>query len=125
MIKSMFALTALTLAAAAPAAAQMSSAAPAGNLPMCSKTVHDSCQQGNDDARAMTAAQAMASGGVGDRGHDDAAQMGSGDGAMHGGMHKGGMHHRTMHHRMTQHHMMSKTGGTTTTTDTTTSSTPQ
>ncbi len=123
MIKSMFALTALAIVGAAPAAAQMATDAPAGNLPKCSATVRDSCQQGADNARAMTAAQAMASGGVGDRGHDDAAQMGGGTAMMSGGaMHKTAMHR----HHMMHHHMMKQSGGATTTTDTTTStSTPQ
>lgn len=86
MIKTMFAFTALALVAAAPAAAQM-----AGALPKCSAKVHDSCDQGADNANAMTADQAMATGGVGDRGHDDAAHMG-GKPMM--------ARHRTMHHKM-------------------------
>lgn len=36
-------------------------------LPKCSATVTDSCDQGANNPRAMTAAQAEASGGVGDR----------------------------------------------------------
>ena len=60
--------------AAAPVAAQ--TAAPAGAMPKCSATVNDSCDQGADNANAMTAAQAEATGGVGDRGHDDAARGG-------------------------------------------------
>ncbi len=91
MIKSMFALAALALAAA-PAAAQMG-AAPAGPLPKCSATVHDSCDQGADNANAMTAEQAMKTGGVGDRGHDDAAHMGMAKPMMH--KHKA-MHHKAM-----------------------------
>ena len=102
MIKTMFAFTALAFVAAAPAAAQM--AAPAGgSLPKCSATVHDSCDQGADNANAMTADQAMVTGGVGDRGHDDAAHMGGKPMMMH--------KHKAMHHKM-----MKKT----TTTDTTT-----
>ncbi len=97
MIKTMFAFTALTLVAAAPAAAQMA----AGSLPMCSATVHNSCQQGADNANAMTAEQAMATGGVGDRGHDDAAHMGGGKPMM---MHK----HKMMHHTMMKKSTMQK-----------------
>ena len=77
MIKTMFAFGALSLAIAVPATAQMAAGA-SGSLPMCSAKVHDSCQQGADDANAMSADQAMKSGGVGDRGHDDAAHMGGG-----------------------------------------------
>ena len=82
MIKTIFAFGALSLAIAAPATAQMAAGAA---LPMCSAKVHDSCQQGADNANAMTAEQAMKTGGVGDRGHDDAAHMG---GAMAKPMHK-------------------------------------
>ena len=83
MIKTMFAFGALAFAAA-PAFAQT-----AGPLPKCSATVHDSCDQGADNANAISAEQAMKTGGVGDRGHDDAAHMG------------GGMAKPTMHkHRM-------------------------
>ena len=97
MIKTMFAFTALALAAAVPAAAQTA-------LPKCSATIHDSCDQGADNANAISAEQAMKTGGVGDRGHDDAANMGGGKPMA---MHK----HKVMHHKM-----MKKT----TTTDTTT-----
>ncbi len=101
MIKTMFAFGALTLVAAAPAAAQM--AAPAGGaLPKCSATVHNSCDQGADNANAMTAAQAMASGGVGDRGHDDASHMGSGAPmAMHKHVVHHHVHHVVVHHAAT------------------------
>jgi Ni/Co efflux regulator RcnB len=103
MIKTMFAISALALVAAAPAAAQ--TAAP---LPMCSATVHDSCNQGADNPRAMTAEQAMASGGVGDRKTDKADYMAP---AMPGKpmMHK----HKMMHHKM----MKKTTTETTTTTE--------
>lgn len=100
MLKTMFAVGALTLAVAVPAAAQMA----AGPLPKCSATVHDSCDQGADNANAMSADQAMASGGVGDRGHDDAAHMGGAKPMMH--------KKKMMHHTMTK-----KTTTETTTTD--------
>ncbi|MGI4878596.1 MAG: hypothetical protein ACRYG4_14035 [Janthinobacterium lividum] len=70
MIKTMFAFGALTLAIAAPAAAQMAT----GALPRCSATVHDSCDQGANNPKAMSAEQAMKSGGVGDRADDGAAK---------------------------------------------------
>ena len=38
-----------------------------GALPKCSATVTDSCDQGANNPKAMTAAQAEATGGVGDR----------------------------------------------------------
>lgn len=90
MIKTMFALGALALAVATPAAAQMA----AGSLPKCSATVRDSCDQGASNPRAMTADQAMASGGVGDRKSDGAAMA-----PMPAG-------HPMMHHKMTRKHMM-------------------
>ena len=102
MIKTMFAFGAFALVTVTPAAAQMASGgamAPAGPLPRCSATVHDSCDQGANNPRAMTADQAMASGGVGDRKDDKADYMAP---AMSSKptMHK----HRTMHHRtMTKH----------------------
>ncbi len=73
MIKpSIFVLAAAIVAA--PAFAQ--AAAPAA-LPMCSAKVKDSCQQGpRQEAAAMSAAQAEASGGVGDRKSDQSAKMG-------------------------------------------------
>lgn len=119
MIKTMFAFTALALAAAAPAAAQMAAdpAAPAGGaMPMCSATVHDSCNQGANNPRAMSAEQAMASGGVGDRKTDKMDYMAP---AMNGGgkpmMHK----HKMMHHTTMHKKMMKQT-----TTDTTTTTQP-
>ena len=81
----MFKPSILALAAilvAGPATAQMAAdpAAPpaaAAALPMCSAKVKDSCQQGpRQEAAAMTAAQAEASGGVGDRNHDQSAMTG-------------------------------------------------
>ncbi len=90
MIKTMFAFGVVTLVVAAPAAAQMAG----GSLPKCSATVHDSCDQGADNANAISAEQAMKTGGVGDRGHDDAAHMGGGKPMM---MHKKKM---MMHHKM-------------------------
>ncbi len=99
MIKTMFAFGALTLAIAAPAAAQMAT----GALPKCSATVHDSCDQGANNPRAMSADQAMKSGGVGDRASDNAGSMPAGNGmAMHrkvGGKHM--MHHKVMTSTMT------------------------
>ena len=85
MIKTIFAFGALALAAAVPAAAQTAA------LPKCSATVHDSCDQGADNANAISAEQAMKTGGVGDRGHDDAANMGGG---MAKPMHKKMMRHK-------------------------------
>jgi hypothetical protein len=71
MIKTMFAFGALTLAVAAPAAAQMA----AGALPKCSATVRDSCDQSmTTEKYALTADQAMKTGGVGDRKSDTAAK---------------------------------------------------
>jgi hypothetical protein len=94
MIKTMFAFGALTLAIAPPAAAQMAT----GALPKCSATVHDSCDQGANNPKAMSADQAMKSGGVGDRHSDNAASMPMGGGMkMHHKM--GGKH--MMHHKMT------------------------
>lgn len=102
MIKTMFAFGALSLIAAVPAAAQMAAAAP---LPMCSATVHDSCNQGANNPRAMTAEQAMASGGVGDRKDDKSDYMAAAMPAKPM-MHK----HKMMHHKM-----VTKTTDTTTT----------
>ena len=106
MIKTIFAFGALTLVAAAPAAAQM--AAPAGGaLPKCSATVRDSCDQSMTTERnAMTADQAMKTGGVGDRKSGGMAM--AADRPMAG---KPMMHHkRMMHHK----HKMMKTTTTTT-----------
>jgi hypothetical protein len=76
---SIFVLAAAIVAA--PAFAQ--AAAPAA-LPMCSAKVKDSCQQGpRQEAAAMTAAQAEASGGVGDRKSDQSAKMGDGMAVKH------------------------------------------
>ena len=94
MIKTMFAFGALALAAAVPAAAQD---AAGGSTPMCSATVHDSCQQGPNNPRAMTAEQAMASGGVGDRKTDKSDFMAPAMPGKHM-MHK----HKMMHHKMTK-----------------------
>lgn len=109
MIKTMFAFTALALAAAAPVIAQDApAAAPAGGpLPRCSATVRDSCDQGANNPRAMTADQAMASGGVGDRKSDSMAPAMGGKTTAY--------RHKTMHHKMQK---------TTTTTDTTTTDKP-
>ncbi len=106
MIKTLSAFAALALAAAA-------SAQTAGPLPKCSATVHDSCDQGADNPSAMTAEQAMATGGVGDRGHDDAAHMGAAK--------------PMMHKKKVVHHTMAKkaAAGTTTTDTTTTTTKPQ
>ncbi len=90
MIKAMFAIGGLMLVAAAPAAAQMA----AGPLPKCSATVRDSCDQGANNPKAMSAAQADASGGVGDRHSDNAGSMAGKPMMMH---HKKQM----MHHKMT------------------------
>ena len=79
-----------------PAAAQTASPPAGGTLPKCSATIHDSCDQGADNANAISAEQAMKTGGVGDRGHDDAANMGGGKPMM---MHK---------HKMMTHHKMMK-----------------
>lgn len=102
MIKTMFALGALTLAVAAPAAAQMATGAPSGApLPKCSATVRDSCDQSTtSEKNAMTAAQAEASGGVGDRKSDQAAKSSMAEPMTHRPM----MHHHMMH----KHHMMMK-----------------
>lgn len=65
MTRIFFAAGALAAVAfAVPAAAQMADAA---SLPKCSATLHDSCDQGANNPKAMSAAQAEASGGVGDR----------------------------------------------------------
>lgn len=96
MIKTMFAFGALTLAIAAPAAAQMAT----GALPKCSATVRDSCDQGANNPKAMSAEQAMKSGGVGDRADDGAAKS----------MPMAGK--PMMHHK--KHHMMKTTTMTTT-----------
>lgn len=72
MIKAMFAFGALTLVVAAPAAAQMA----AGALPKCSATVRDSCDQSmTSEKYALSADQAMKTGGVGDRASDKSASM--------------------------------------------------
>ena len=93
MLKTI-AFTALAVAVAAPAAAQMAAPPAGGALPKCSATVHDSCDQGADNANAISAEQAMKTGGVGDRGHDDAANMG-GDKPMMTHKHKA-MRHKAM-----------------------------
>ena len=105
MLKTMFALGALTLAAAVPAAAQM--AAPAGGaLPKCSATVRDSCDQSmTTEKYALSADQAMKTGGVGDRASDNAGKAMAGDKPM------------MMHHKMMKHHHMMKHTMTKTTTD--------
>ena len=100
MIKTMFVFGVLAVAAAGavPAGAQ---AAAGASLPKCSATVRDSCDQSMTSERnAMTADQAMKTGGVGDRKSDQAAK-----GAMAGPM----MHKATMHHHMMAHHKMMKT----------------
>ncbi len=106
MIKTLSAFAALALAAAA------SAQTPAGPLPKCSATVHDSCDQGADNANAISAEQAMKTGGVGDRGHDDAAHMGAAKPMMH--------KKKVVHHTMAK-----KAAAGATTTDTTTTTTPQ
>ena len=111
MIKTMFAFGALVLVIAAPAAAQTAApaaapamappaAAPMAQLPKCSATVRDQCDQSATSERyALTADQAMKTGGVGDRKSDQAA-MGA----------KAPMTHKMMkHHHMTRHHTMTKT----------------
>ncbi len=100
MLKTIFALGALALSV--PAAAQM--AAPAGGaLPKCSATVRDSCDQSMTTERyALSADQAMKTGGVGDRASDNAGKAMAGDGMAHHSMMS---HHRMMHH----HHMMKHT----------------
>ena len=115
MMKTMFALGALTLAIAAPAAAQMA----AGSLPKCSATVRDSCDQSMTSERnAMSAAQAEASGGVGDRKSDQSAKASGGGTSMM-------MHHKMMMHHHHMHHAMHHTMATTTTTADTAASTPK
>lgn len=106
MIKpSIFVLAAMFAApafaqAADPAAAPAMAAAPA-SLPMCSAKVKDSCQQTRgQEARAMSAAQAEASGGVGDRGSDQAAMAGSEGKMAMPARHRMMKHHRHMHHKM-------------------------
>ncbi len=96
MIKTMFAFGAFTLIAAAPAAAQM--AAPAGGaLPKCSATVRDSCDQSmTTEKYAMTADQAMKTGGVGDRKSDNAGKAMAADKPM--------MTHHVVHHHV--HHVV-------------------
>ncbi len=102
MIKTMFAFGALTLVIAAPAAAQMA----AGAMPKCSATVRDSCDQSmTTEKNAMTAEQAMKSGGVGDRKTGGAAMMPAKP--------------MMMHKKHTMHHKMMKPMATTTTTKTT------
>jgi hypothetical protein len=102
MIKTMFAFGALTLAIAAPAAAQMA----AGALPKCSATVRDSCDQSmTSEKYAMSADQAMKTGGVGDRASDKAAMMPAGHPMM--------MHHKMGHKHMMKHHAMMKSTMTT------------
>jgi len=97
MIKTMFAFGALALAVAAPAAAQM---AAGGALPKCSATVRDSCDQSmTTEKNAMTAEQAMKTGGVGDRRSDGATMP-----ADHAGMMPAD--HRMMHGRMTKKQTM-------------------
>lgn len=95
MIKTIFAFGALALAVAAPATAQMAT----GALPKCSATVRDSCDQGANNPKAMSAEQAMKSGGVGDRADDGSAKS----------MPMAGK--PMMHHK--KHHMMKKTMTTT------------
>ncbi len=107
MIKTIFALGALALVAAAPAAAQMT--ASTGATPMCSATVHDSCNQGANNPRAMSADQAMASGGVGDRKTDAADYMAPAQG--------GGMAMKKPMHKKMTHKPMHKMSTTTSTTD--------
>jgi len=104
MIKTVMAFGALTLAVAAPAAAQMA----AGALPKCSATVRDSCDQSMTTERnAMTADQAMKSGGVGDRKTGGAAMMPMGDKPMM--HHKKRTTHRTMAKSMTKSTMTTDT----------------
>lgn len=100
MLKTMFTVAALALIAAGPAAAQMP-AAPAGAMPKCSATVRDSCDQSmTTEKNAMSAEQAMKSGGVGDRASDNAGKMTPADHMMMGGK------HMMMHKRMMKHHKM-------------------
>ncbi len=106
MLKTMFTVAALALAAAGPAAAQMAAApaaAPPAAMPKCSATVRDSCDQSMTTERyAMSAEAAMKSGGVGDRASDNAAK------AMPAGHMMMGKKHMMMHHKhmMNHHHMM-------------------
>jgi hypothetical protein len=95
MIKTMFAFGALALVVAAPAAAQMAAA----TLPKCSATVRDSCDQSmTSEKYAISAEQAMKTGGVGDRASDKSAMMPMGGKPMM-------MHHKK---HMMHHHMMMK-----------------
>ncbi|MGI4879055.1 MAG: hypothetical protein ACRYG4_16385 [Janthinobacterium lividum] len=96
MIKTLIALG--MLAATVPAVAQ--DATSPATLPRCSSKVKDSCDQGANDPKAMSASQAEAHGGVGDRADD-----GKG-GAMSSGSfgHGRAMHHKTIvKTRVTQH----------------------
>lgn len=106
MIKTMFAIGALALAAAVPATAQMAAAPAAGAaLPKCSATVRDSCDQSMTTERyALSAEAAMKTGGVGDRKSDNAGKAMPADHMM---MH-GKMHHKAMmrHHTMMKHSAM-------------------
>ena len=78
----------MTPPADAPAS-PMTSAAPM-TFPKCSAKVTDSCNQGANNPKAMTAAQAEASGGVGNR-RDDVKT---------GAARSRSIHKRTMRHKM-------------------------
>lgn len=119
MMKTIFVVGALTIAAigATPASAQAAGAAAGAALPKCSATVRDQCDQSATSERyALTADQAMKTGGVGDRKSDQAAM-----GAKAPMAHKARMHH----HTMTKHHMMMKKTPEMMTPDATTEPTPK